>query len=512
VPNAGNAVSTRPYPPRYWWLLRLSVAFGLLFAFALLLRLWWGREADRRMAAYVAAARARGEPVLIEDFNRPTGVPDADNAVPLLRRAAAGIPLTRPEHKRWEAIRVDAAAGPTTRQAGVITAVVALNAQPLADARTARDRPWSDWNVVLSSPVMAMRLPELQTQRQLSWLMRDAALLDRRRGDHASAAERVRDMLAQSDAMQQYVPMVITHLIAIAQSRTASEVASGLATDMAAGGSGDGGPATRPADAVLVQALIADLLNESAYRTGGTRAWHGERLIALDAPSQFRPNTPLRRPLSWAAVPVFALDAARAAARHDAAARSTAAAAASRPPRPAAAAAAPTPAWRDVPLLARPHRALSGTMYGSFNRAVVIHFRGLAERRAAAAQLAIALYRRDHGGLFPPALDALVPRYLPAVPRDPLAAADRPLGYRPTGRRPVLYSVGANGADDGGTDALPPGLKPRQPDPAWDDRRPDRVWDLLPQPRTFDGSTAEGEDDGGDQQVSPEDAADDEQQ
>ncbi len=48
----------------------------------------------------------------------------------------------------------------------------------------------------------------------------------------------------------------------------------------------------------------------------------------------------------------------------------------------------------------------------------------------------------------PPSLEALVPDYLPRVPRDPFGTG--PLVYRPSGDGYLLYSVGDNGVDDGG--------------------------------------------------------------
>jgi hypothetical protein len=67
---------------------------------------------------------------------------------------------------------------------------------------------------------------------------------------------------------------------------------------------------------------------------------------------------------------------------------------------------------------------------------------------------AIALKRceLEHGS-YPTNLDALVPKFLSAVPRDPVDG--QPLRYRllPDGAF-RLYSVGENGADDGGNPAL----------------------------------------------------------
>jgi hypothetical protein len=72
----------------------------------------------------------------------------------------------------------------------------------------------------------------------------------------------------------------------------------------------------------------------------------------------------------------------------------------------------------------------------------------LAMRRVAISSLAVDRYRRAHGLAFPPTLEALVPAYLPAVPRDPFSG--NPIVYRsvPGGWR--VYCVDTNRTDDGG--------------------------------------------------------------
>ena len=66
----------------------------------------------------------------------------------------------------------------------------------------------------------------------------------------------------------------------------------------------------------------------------------------------------------------------------------------------------------------------------------------------AATGLAIRLYEIDHGRR-PERLADLVPEYLPAVPDDPMDAR-RKISYLPRAKRPLLYSVGENGTDEGG--------------------------------------------------------------
>jgi hypothetical protein len=90
------------------------------------------------------------------------------------------------------------------------------------------------------------------------------------------------------------------------------------------------------------------------------------------------------------------------------------------------------------------------------NHSAVIEqdMRLLAERRMAAVSLATRLYRIDHAGQWPRKLDELVPKHLPAVPRDPFRADGGPLSYfvtkNPADRaeRPVVYHVSSDGVDE----------------------------------------------------------------
>src|SRR5439155_7640957 len=86
------------------------------------------------------------------------------------------------------------------------------------------------------------------------------------------------------------------------------------------------------------------------------------------------------------------------------------------------------------------------------------------EMRLAAAALAIRLYRIDQGA-WPASLDALVPKYLSEVPRDPFSSSGTPLGYLlikgglPDGAdRPVVYALA--GRNDISVDETMPPLVP----------------------------------------------------
>ena len=95
---------------------------------------------------------------------------------------------------------------------------------------------------------------------------------------------------------------------------------------------------------------------------------------------------------------------------------------------------------------------LARLLYAVLDRAFESHYRIATERRLAAVALAVRAYAAAHDAKLPDTLDALVPDYLPSVPDDPMADA-MPLQYQSDPARPVVYSIGTNGTDDGGSDA-----------------------------------------------------------
>ena len=90
-------------------------------------------------------------------------------------------------------------------------------------------------------------------------------------------------------------------------------------------------------------------------------------------------------------------------------------------------------------------------------RGVTLGVSHIAERQTLAATnarltrvaLSLAAYKQEHGE-FPSELSALVPKHLPALPRDAFTSAE--FRYRRTPDGYLLYSFGRNGQDDGGRD------------------------------------------------------------
>lgn len=85
-------------------------------------------------------------------------------------------------------------------------------------------------------------------------------------------------------------------------------------------------------------------------------------------------------------------------------------------------------------------------------RLIVINLQGMARMQVARTALAVERYRLATGQL-PEDLSELVPSHLEEIPLDPFDG--RPLRYKKRDGGYVVYSVGPDGTDDGGTERQP---------------------------------------------------------
>jgi len=88
----------------------------------------------------------------------------------------------------------------------------------------------------------------------------------------------------------------------------------------------------------------------------------------------------------------------------------------------------------------------------NWTKALRTHFDYEARLAVLRTALAVERYRLAHDGKFPPSLNALVPAYLREVPRDPFD--EQPLRFKPLSPGYVIYSIGADGVDDGGLEKV----------------------------------------------------------
>jgi hypothetical protein len=101
----------------------------------------------------------------------------------------------------------------------------------------------------------------------------------------------------------------------------------------------------------------------------------------------------------------------------------------------------------EVAVLNDPRYALTKVMLPGISRSYSSAARTAALNRVCDVALAAELYRRRYGKL-PESLEALVPELLPAVPTDPFDG--KAVRYVVSEDECLIYSVGADGKDDGG--------------------------------------------------------------
>lgn len=432
------ADAARPTPPRRRWLKRAAVTAGLLGLALIALRWWWGSEAERRLQAKIAEYRAAGQPVLAEDFALPP-VPDDENAAVLLRRAAD---LLVPPADSATSLSDFGDPEFCREHAELAAQLVRNNAETLALVRAARDMTVARWGTVIASPLINIMLPHLAPQRDLAKLLVATAVHQHQTGDDAAAVESIRDVLALAGHVEDGEPVLFAHLVRVAIDALAAHAVEIVSPKLRVVSADDSPTAGRPVPRETVQALIAELLDERSLQAGGKLSLYGERLMQLDSVVLL---TGRAGRIGWPALlgAAWKLDGLHMAERMTRMAEVIVAenwptAVNLMPP------AQPTPTGP-----ARAVRLMSAILEPSLERAILIHFRLRAERHMAATALAVRLFELDHGRR-PAALAELVPDYLASIPTDPFHADNAEIRYLPDAPSPLLYSIGPDGADDGG--------------------------------------------------------------
>jgi hypothetical protein len=295
----------------------------------------------------------------------------------------------------------------------------------------------------------------------LSEVLQFAARHEQLAGNDAEALELARDILRQSNLMNRDNPVLVTYLVAAGNDSRACDLVRVLSHDLRVlPDSNATTQPTGPASRAQVNALIAELLDETDHRRGFRTGLQTERMMEYDC--AVNPvglgvwGVQMSSIVGMVYRPIFDLDAIRVMQNTTAVADAGAAS-----NWPAANAQLPNVdrQFSSLTTAGNATRLLSRIIMPAFDRAVLRHYRAMAERRVAALRLAIRLYQIDHGGKDPARLDELVPNYIPALPLDLFASDGRSFGYF-AAPRPFVYSVGEDGADDGGDATSNPRLTP----------------------------------------------------
>ena len=431
----------RPAPPRYWWLKRGVAAVALLILSLIALRLIAGWSADRRLGKIEANLRAAGRPVVPDDLNTAPP-PDAQNAAIYLKRAAGAVTLTKAQEAAADRLGSPAF---TPADLAQLRAAVAANAAALSDARAARDLPEADWAIHFRRPLLNVLLPNLNPQRELANLLRDAIVVQTADGHSAAAVGTLLDLSRAGDAQLKGASLV-ANLVGLGMSAVAVRQLEVRLPDLVFEGETGPDPAPRAEAEALIRALLAD-----RAPAGMAVAMDAERVSLFDLMDEYGTG--------WTLRPFFRSAAAAKAGWYESVHR--------------AAQAGTLKAAKGLryPWASRDDlKGFTAVLDMDSEKSLTVVARNLAARRLAAAAVAVRLYRVDHDGKLPPTLADLVPAYLPAVPADPMRPDGGPIGYAPTYAppgggppSPRVYSVGRDGVDDGGAGGVSNRWKNRPP-------------------------------------------------
>ncbi|HUU59585.1 MAG TPA: hypothetical protein VMZ50_08580 [Phycisphaerae bacterium] len=319
-------------------------------------------------------------------------------------------------------------------------------------ARRARGLQAADWKVKLPDDGVGLLVPSTYGCRPLAWILILAALEAHDDGQDGRAVEYLLDVLHLGNSLLS-VPDTVYCLIGLSIHRRLCMTLETNVPDLSVGGS------PGQADTDQVRHLIRAALDTEAQFRGFRLAAMGERSTSHLAMT--KSTQEIAHVASWTdlfdgsdflmcflADPILKLDHARCLRFYTDWAQGangrTYPAAVSRWVR--------VTQWPDGTISYLTHM-FSYLFWHSLDRAALVHFRAIAYRRMAAGALAMRLYEIEHGRR-PAALSDLVPEYLSALPSDPFSADGEPIRYAPDKDKPVLYSVGQDGKDDGGAFAV----------------------------------------------------------
>ena len=469
-------------PKKRWrWAKRVCGALIAFVVISLIARIWWGLHAEGKLQEVLDRIAARGEPIRWADL-APPPVPDERNAA-LLYKQAAATPLVQvalsPRRQEPLTPREDSRKTPECRRLDrlgsmiphlmrypefrrkhpkELAEVLRLSKTTLALCRKARGLDGCNWGIDFDKPRPMTDIAPLRPYRILARLLCLAAVAAHEAGSDAEAHEYIHDALALSDAVD-VTPTLISHLVAVAIDAIAADTTERIAPGLGAAG------AAGMADRKAIRRLAEAFLDTTERRKGVVRAYSGERTLMYEICERLRrgdwdaamgvepPPVPLG-PFMPLIGPMLALDEARMLRRHDA--RTVAAKEAKTFPeacrryRDALSADDDAVLESDAGGLRGVARALSSPSEPTLERFSNLHFRVLACRTAVAISLAVQVYQAEHGRR-PATLQDLVPDYLSTVPVDPFDSGGRTMRYQPDLKPPLLYSVGDNSTDDGGS-------------------------------------------------------------
>ena len=207
IDGAAAATTTSeesPYPPRFWWLKRIALAWVVLVLLLLGLRLWWGWAAKRQYLDLIATAETKGF-----IFEASAGsLPDAENAVDLLAKAGEQL------DPNWFTEIINAALNDSALTKDQLHSMSQVRKSAEASMRLVEEAKQAsavDWGPTPRG--VGMR--NLGVFRNLSKFLIASARCSYESGEHSLAFGALEDAHYVADTVARN-PSLIGHLVAIA--------------------------------------------------------------------------------------------------------------------------------------------------------------------------------------------------------------------------------------------------------------------------------------------------------
>jgi hypothetical protein len=437
-------VSLKPFS-RWPW-RHHSFALLFLLGLILVLRLGWGWYISHQIQLKLSDLRSKFQPTTPADLIYET-VPDSENAWKLYLQAGAIVSANESSAPSPTNSKLTFPNYPPYTPAWHSTAAASEKASAEAFVLARRARQLERVQVHDHYPAWPQAIKALNYPRNLAVTLGDSAIYTHLNGNDGEALDRLLDLLHLTRGVRS-IDFIIAQLVAQGLDQHSTAAAMVIAPSLRIT------PQTRE----QTKRLIEEFRDEGPIVARLRRGFQTERLLVIDQERARSASTWLIRPLAEQEIlrelrsVDFLLEVVDCANFPAALSILSRAPPDPLPPRNTTTTKLPFAATTyDFPRYSR-WFAQDFYLTAYMDR----HFRSLAERRAAAIALAMALYRADHQRL-PTRLEDLVPNYLPSVPSDPFQLDGRTIGYKTIksaltsgADRPVLFF------DPGGPDNLPP--------------------------------------------------------
>lgn len=414
-----------PFPPRFWWLKRLS-ALTLVWAVCIAaLIAWWRHEVDRRVETQARAILA----------TKPEATGQQTGTVDPIGTAIAGATKRAMANTNRNLLNSTT----PTEQSTVVFDMVLRNVGSQSTALRDLARQWRFQPVVDPGSAAAPGM-----YQDLVNLLGVFAIHEHEIGNDAEAIEIIRDRLSIVRRARHERAGFLDLFTSVYMNRTGLTLWAFLNSLNVNPAVGATTQPTGPASTDQVKQLMADLLDEQGFNQSYAAALRVQRVkLAEEVADPVKRRTLMSTPRVYSIDVFRELDLIRFLDQMEHTASYLSA------DRMADA----KEMWQA--LLPRKHavitqmtRATSSDIAATFLSQFKSQQEGLAQTRALAVAIAIRLHEVEHGQL-PQRLEDLVPKYLSAIPADPFSKDKKPLRYQ-SAPWVIIYSVGEDGLDQGG--------------------------------------------------------------